>query len=213
MIKIISDRKKLNKQLQELENDYNNGNISKKEYFARKRDIGQELETLQVAERVRRMQGRMGSEKTLDYWSDQENERKKQAEEAEKEEMIKKYITNHDSIKGREIPSKGWLGNRAKISLIAFIALAFIVGTSMGSLLINKPSEVSSVPMLVNDSAFPPVANNTTIITTNYTSTINNTPTSTNPQTPKPEPKPPKPKPKPPEPEPKPPEPEPKPQP
>ena len=51
MIKIISDRKKLNKQLQELENDYNNGNISK-EYFARKRDIGQELETLQVAERV-----------------------------------------------------------------------------------------------------------------------------------------------------------------
>ncbi|MDD3754143.1 MAG: hypothetical protein PHQ17_06290 [Methanobacterium sp.] len=197
MIKITSDRKKLNKELQELENDYNLGNISKKEYFSRKRDLGHELETLQVAERVRRMQGRMGSEKTLDHWSDQENERKKLAEEAEKEEMLKKYITNPNSIKGKQIHTKGWLGKRAKISLIAFIALAFIVGTSMGSLFINEPSEVSSAFMLVNDSAFPPVANNTTTLTINYTSTINHTPTTpTNPQTPDPKPDP-KPKPKP----------------
>ena len=67
----------------------------------------------------------------------------------------------------------------------------------MGSLFINEPSEVSSAFMLVNDSAFPPVANNTTTLTINYTSTINHTPTTpTNPQTPDPKPDP-KPKPKP----------------
>lgn len=181
MIKIVSDRKKLELKFEELEKDYTQGNISKKEYFAQKRDLGQEMETLMAAERVRRMQGRMGSEKTLDHWSEQEDENKKLAEEAEKEEMLKKYITNPNSIKGREIPTREWFGKRAQISLVAFIILAFIVGTSMGSLFINKPSEVSSVPMLVNDSAFPPVANNTTTITTtNYTSTVDYTPTATN---------------------------------
>jgi len=180
MLKIVSDRKKLELKFEELERDYTQGNISKKEYFAQKRDLGRDMETLNAAERVRRMQGRMGSEKTLDHWSEQEDESKKLAEEAEKEEMLKKYITNPNSIKGREIPTREWFGKRAKISLVAFIVLALVVGTSMGFLFINKPSEVSSVSMLVNDSAFPPVANNTTTITsTNYTKTVDYTPTTT----------------------------------
>lgn len=192
MLKIVSDRKKLELKFEELERDYTQGNISKKEYFAQKRDLGRDMETLNAAERVRRMQGRMGSEKTLDHWSEQEDESKKLAEEAEKEEMLKKYITNPNSIKGREIPTREWFGKRAKISLVAFIVLALVVGTSMGFLFINKPSEVSSVSMLVNDSAFPPVANNTTTITsTNYTKTVDYTPTTTtNTPTPEPEPEP-----------------------
>lgn len=192
MLKIVSDRKKLELKFEELERDYTQGNISKKEYFTQKRDLGRDMETLNAAERVRRMQGRMGSEKTLDHWSEQEDESKKLAEEAEKEEMLKKYITNPNSIKGREIPTREWFGKRAKISLVAFIVLALVVGTSMGFLFINKPSEVSSVSMLVNDSAFPPVANNTTTITsTNYTKTVDYTPTTTtNTPTPEPEPEP-----------------------
>ena len=184
MIKIVLDGKKLNKELEELETDYSKGNISKKAYFARKRDIGQKMENLRVADHVRRMQGRMGSEKSLDYWSDQEQEKKKLADEAEKEEMLKQYITNPDSIKGKEIPSREWFGKRAKIGLLAFIALAFIVGTSMGSMFITEPSETASVAMLVNDSAFPPVtANNTTTVTSNTTTTTDNTNTATNTQT------------------------------
>jgi len=205
MLKIVSDRKKLELKFEELERDYAQGNMSKKEYFAQKRDLGQDMETLNAADRVRRMQGRMGSERTLDHWSEQEDENKKLAEEAEKEEMLKKYITNPNSIKGREIPTREWFGKRAQMGLVAFIALALIVGTSMGFLFINKPSEISSVPMLVNDSAFPPVANNTTIITSNYTRTVDYTPTTpTNTPTPEPEPKPePEPEPEPkPEPEP-----------
>lgn len=184
MIKIVLDGKKLKIKLEELEKDYNNGNISKKEYFAQKRNLGLEMETLQAAEHVRRMQGRMGSEKSLDYWSDQEDDKKKLADEAEKEEMIKKYITNPDSIKGNKIPSREWFGKRAKIGLLAFIVLAFVVGTSMGSMFISKPSETPSVSMLVNDSAFLPVANNTTVASnTSYTTTTNTQTTTTTPTT------------------------------
>ncbi|NYB51856.1 MAG: hypothetical protein HVN35_04780 [Methanobacteriaceae archaeon] len=169
MIKIVLDKRKLKKEFEELEREYSKGNISKKEYFARKRDLGQKMETLQAAEHVRRMQGRMGSEKSLDYWSDQQEEEKKLADEAEKEEMFRKYITNPDSIKDKDIPSREWFGKRAKIGLVAFIILAFIVGTSMGSLFFPQPSEAPQVSMVVNSSAFPP-ANNTTS-TTNVSTT------------------------------------------
>ena len=179
MIRIVLSRKKLDQALEELELEYSKGNISKKEYFAQKRDIGQEMETLQAAEHVRRMQGRMGSEKSLDYWSDQEEEKKRLADEAEKQEMLKKYITKPESIKDKKIPSKQWLGKRAKIGLVAFVLLAFVVGTSLGSMFITKPSEVPQVSMSVNASAFLPVpVNNTTTTTSNYT-VADNTPTQT----------------------------------
>ena len=128
-------------------------------------------------------------------------EKKRLADEAEKEEMFKKYITNPDSIKGKDIPRRDWFGKRAKIGLVAFIILAFVVGTSMGSFLIPQPSEVPQVSMMVNSSAFLPVANNTTsnvsTTTTKNTQTVTettptttdtstDTPTDTTPVTPTP---------------------------
>nr|WP_243686721.1 hypothetical protein [Methanobacterium formicicum] len=78
MINIVNSKKKLDRELEELELEYSKGNIDKKEYFARKRDIGQELETFTAVERVRRMQqGGAVPEKTLDDWSAQEEEKKK----------------------------------------------------------------------------------------------------------------------------------------
>ncbi|EKQ52566.1 MAG: hypothetical protein B655_1733 [Methanobacterium sp. Maddingley MBC34] len=187
MIRIVSSKKKLDQTLEELELEYSKGNISKKEYFAQKRDIGQELETLQAAEHVRRMQGRLGSEKSLDYWSDQEDEKKKLADEAEKQEMLKKYITKPESIKGKDMPSREWFGKRAKIGLLAFVILAFVVGTSMGSMLITKPSETPQIAMAVNASAFLPTpVNNTTTTTSNITkttTTTDTTPTTTTTET------------------------------
>ena len=179
MIRIVTSKKRLDQTLEELELEYSKGNISKKEYFAQKRDIGRELETLQAAEHVRRMQGRMGSEKSLDYWSDQEDEKKKLADEAEKQEMLKKYITKPESIKDKDMPSREWFGKRAKIGLLAFIVLAFVVGTSMGSMLITKPSETPQISMAVNASAFLPTpVNNTTTTTSNATKTTTTTDTT-----------------------------------
>lgn len=187
MIRIVTSKKRLDQTLEELELEYSKGNISKKEYFAQKRDIGQELETLQAAEHVRRMQGRLGSEKSLDYWSDQEDEKKKLADEAEKQEMLKKYITKPESIKGKDMPSREWFGKRAKIGLLAFVILAFVVGTSMGSMLITKPSETPQIAMAVNASAFLPTpVNNTTTTTSNITkttTTTDTTPTTTTTET------------------------------
>jgi hypothetical protein len=179
MIRIVSSRKKLDQALEELELEYSKGNISKKEYFAQKRDIGQEMETLQTAERVRRMQQGQGSEKTLDHWADKEEEKKRLADEAEKQEMLKKYITKPESIKDKKMPSRQWMGKRAKIGLVAFVLLAFVVGTSLGSVFITKPSEAPQVSMSVNSSAFLPVpVNNTTTTTSNFT-VADNTPTET----------------------------------
>lgn len=179
MIRIVSSKKKLDQALEELELEYSKGNISKKEYFAQKRDIGQEMETLQTAERVRRMQQGQGSERTLDHWSDEEEEKKRLADEAEKQEMLKKYITKPESIKDKNMPSREWFGKRAKIGLVAFVLLAFVVGTSLGSVFITKPSEVPQVSMSVNASAFLPVpVNNTTTTTSNYT-VADTTPTET----------------------------------
>ena len=91
------------------------------------------METLQTAERVRRMQQGQGSEKTLDHWTDKEEEKKKLADDAEKQEMLKKYITRPESIKNksREMPSREWMGKRAKIGLVAFVLLAFVVGMTL----------------------------------------------------------------------------------
>jgi hypothetical protein len=196
MIRIVSSKKKLDQALEELELEYSKGNISKKEYFAQKRGIGQEMETLQTAERVRRMQQGQGSEKTLDHWTDKEEEKKKLADDAEKQEMLKKYITKPESIKNKSkgLASREWMGKRAKIGLVAFVLLAFVVGTSLGAMFITKPSEVSQVSMSVNASAFLPVpVNNTTTTTSNYTvtktPTKNTTVTKTTP-TPTPQPTP-----------------------
>jgi cytoskeletal protein RodZ len=178
MINIVNSKKKLDRELEELELEYSKGNIDKKEYFARKRDIGQELETFTAVERVRRMQQRgAGPEKTLDDWSDQEEEKKKLADEAEKQEMLKKFITKPESVKARNLPGKERFGNKAKIGLLAFIILAFVVGTSMGSMFISKPSENPQISMAVNASAFlpPEVANNTTTTTTKLNTTTKTT--------------------------------------
>jgi hypothetical protein len=185
MINIVNSKKKLDRELEELELEYSKGNIDKKEYFARKRDIGQELETFTAVERVRRMQqGGAVPEKTLDDWSAQEEEKKKLADEAEKQEMLKKFITKPESVKARNLPGKERFGNKAKIGLLAFIILAFVVGTSMGSMFISKPSENPQISMAVNASAFlpPEVANNTTTTTklnTTTTKTTTNTQVAT----------------------------------
>jgi len=179
MINIVNSKKKLDKELEELELEYSKGNIDQKEYFARKKDIGRELETLTAVERIRRMQqGEAVPEKTLDHWTAQEEEKKKLADEAEKQEMLKKFVTKPTSVKPpKKFPNKERFGKKAKIGLVAFIVLAFIVGTSMGPMLIPKPSETPNIAMTVNESAFlpPEMANNTTNTTTKLNTTVKTT--------------------------------------
>ena len=167
---IISDKEKLVKSLRELEFEFAQGNISKSAYNLQKKDLNNRLETLAVAERVKRLQGKGESEKTLDYWADKKNE--EQAAE-EKEELMRKYMTSNKArnLKYSEVKKGGM--NRNRTVLTAFVALIFFVGIGFGFFLLNGSSESAAVPMQVNQSAFPTVHNNTTNITNDTTLSTN----------------------------------------
>lgn len=174
MIDIISDKEKLLKSLRELEFEHAQGNISDGNYSSQKKAIARELETLEVADRVKRLQGKGNTERPLEYW-----EEKKKAEDAieEKEELMKKFVTHSNeiySVKNSKIKDKGV--NKNRVMAFALLAVIFFSGIGFGVLLMKVPSESVAVPMTVNDSAFP-TFNNTTNITEDVTEVVD---TSTN---------------------------------
>ncbi|MDP3623601.1 MAG: hypothetical protein Q8R66_06705, partial [Methanobacteriaceae archaeon] len=107
MIK-ISKIEQLLKNLEDLEKDLEAGNIPKKQYESLKKQYTNRLETLEAAERVKRMQGRGTSEKTLDHWASQS---KLEKDEEEQKELIKKYVTTpkptRSQAKAASTASKG----------------------------------------------------------------------------------------------------------
>ncbi len=124
-----------------------------------------------AADRIKRLQGKDVTEKSLDYWSDK---KKEEDEIEEKEALIKKYVTTPKTAPVSQTKSSGM--SRGKVSLMVFLVLAFFVGTGYGVYVMSLPANNSSgVSMTVNDSAFP-VVNNTT---TNTTLTKNTTKTTT----------------------------------
>ena len=167
MIDIVSQKEKLIKRLKELETEYNQGYLPKNDFIRQKEYLSQQLEALEVADRVKRLQGKQGSEKSLDYWSEKEKENQGIVDQEEKEELLKKYVTKPQTIEKN--PENGWLSNRAKIIISVILIVGFLVGTAFGVSVISKTSELSQVSMIVNDSAFP--AKNITNITKNTTTT------------------------------------------
>jgi hypothetical protein len=124
-----------------------------------------------AADRIKRLQGKDVTEKSLDYWSDK---KKEEEEIEEKEALIKKYVTTPKKAPVSQTKSSGM--SRGKVSLLVFLVIAFFVGTGYGVYVMSLPANNSSgVSMTVNDSAFP-VINNTT---TNTTLTKNTTKTTT----------------------------------
>ena len=165
MIDIVSQEDKIIKRLKELENDYNQGILSKNDFLRQKNYLSRQLEALEVANRVRRLQGKQGSEKSLDYWSEKEKEKKGIEDQEEKEELLKKYSTKPLI---EENTRNGMFSNRTKIIISIILIVGFLVGTAFGVSVLSKTSE-SPKSMVVNDSAFPP--KNITNITKNTTTT------------------------------------------
>jgi F0F1-type ATP synthase assembly protein I len=161
MIEIASPKEQTIKRLKELENEYNQGNLPKNDFIRQKKYLIQQLEALEVADRVRRLQGKQGSEKSLDYWSEKEKEKEDVEDQEEKEELLKKYSTKPQVIE--EKPGNGRFSNRAKIIISILLIVGFLVGIVFGVSVISKTSESPQVSMIVNDSAFP--AKNITNIT------------------------------------------------
>jgi hypothetical protein len=164
----IASQKEMIKRLKELENEYNQGNLPKNDFIRQKKYLTHQIEALEVADRVRALQGKQGSEKSLDHWSEENIEKKVVEDQEEKEELQKKYMTKPRTTE--ETPRNGGFSNRAKIIIAIVLIIGFIVGTAFGISAISKTSKSPQVSMVVNDSAFP---------AKNITNFTNNTTTST----------------------------------
>lgn len=159
------EKNRIQKSLNELENEFKNGNISKSQYEFQKRRLIEKLETLAVAERVMKLQGKKTEEASTTTSTDDDND-----------ELFKKYITS-PGLKEKNIKSGKRFSYNTVIASALLIA-AFVIGIGFGIYSLNIPEEVSSVSLYTNDSAFPPfVLNNTTNATnaTNSTKLLNAT--------------------------------------
>ena len=206
MIK-ISKIEQLLKNLEDLEKDLEAGKIPKKQYISLKKQYTNRLDTLQAAERIKRMQGRSTSENTLDHWA---SKSKIEKDEEEQEELIKKYVTTPKPTRSKAkakaaTSASSSKGGISRIGIIAgvLLALAFFVGTGFGVMMLNAPVTADNGTVTVNQTAFPLIENLTTNTTSsNHTSTnttksnkthsgsSNNTPTPTPTPTPDPTPTP-----------------------
>jgi hypothetical protein len=161
MIDIKSDKEKVIRSLQELEFEFAQGNVSEKAYNSQKRELTSKLETLEVADRVKRLQGKGEAEKPLEYWTE-----KKEAEEANqaKEELMKKFITSSSPSypKAKKVTNR----NQRKAVIYTVLALIFVSGIGFGVFLMKIPGESAAVTMTINQSAFPVVSNDTNVTNT-----------------------------------------------
>jgi hypothetical protein len=157
MIK-ISKKEQLLKNLEELEKDLEAGKIPKKQYESLKKQHNNRIETLEAAERIKRMQGRGSSEKSLDHWV---TKNKSAKDEKEQEQLIKKYVTIPKPSKNQNKSKKSTI---PKIGILAgvLLAIAFFVGTGFGVFMFNGEAAVDEGMVLVNETAFPLVENLTT---------------------------------------------------
>ncbi|AEG19136.1 hypothetical protein [Methanobacterium paludis] len=112
-------------------------------------------------------------------------QKKEKKDIEEKEELIEKFVTmpspkasKRRSLSKRAQKAKKKETSRVKLAAIAFLVVAFLVGTSLGVYFMKSPAETPSVSMFINASAFP-VATNTTSVITNNTTKTNTTKTNT----------------------------------
>ena len=160
MIEISLEKERVIKSLKELEKEYSKGNIPKNHYDFQKRKLREQLETFDVADRVRKLQGKETADVT-----DEETDI-----EDENGELFKKFITP-PGLKEKNIKPKGKSTN-TKIAAGVLVA-AFFIGIVFG-VYGFIPQQVSSSSLFTNDTAFPPFANNSTN-TTNMTNSTNMT--------------------------------------
>lgn len=161
MIEISIERDKILRSLKELEKEFNSGNIPKSHYLFQKRQLNEQLETFNVADRVRKLQGKEVAETPVDNQKDEE----------EDEELFKKYITA-PGLKKKNVKSGRFSQN--KLIAGALLALAFIIGIGFGLYTLSIPDGMSGTSLATNDSAFPPFVLNNTTNSTNSTNMTKN---------------------------------------
>ena len=154
MNNISQDKEKLLKLLEELEEEYQAGNISDDKYNYLSKQYEDRLSDIVAVDKIRAMQGKKIVEKPVIYSKKLTDEKSKE----EDEELIDKYVID---TKKEEKELKAF--NKRIIAVIAIVclAVAFIAGIGFGIFNFDFPSTQNTV-VTVNETAFPIVKSNGT---------------------------------------------------
>ena len=166
------DRKKLMQILKNLERDYEAGLISEEKYLYLSDQYKHKIETIEVSDRIRAMQGKEETPSSLNSKNDV-SERYRE----EKEQLVRKYIHNPETYNISNKPKESSSTSPWYIALaVVFLLIAFGAGITFGMSSIGFDGDVAhmlSGSATINDTAFPEVKINKSI-SRNYTKSYSN---------------------------------------
>ena len=169
------DRKKLMQILSNLERDYEAGLISEEKYLYLSDQYRHKIETIEVSDRIRAMQGK---EETPSSIKSRYDDSQKYREE--KEKLVRKYIHNPETYTVSKKPEESSSTSPWYIALaVVFLLVAFGAGITFGMSSIGLGGDVGdiiSAGATINDTAFPEVKVNKSL-SYNYTKSYSNTTT------------------------------------
>ena len=166
------DRKKLMQILKNLERDYEAGLISEEKYRFLYDQYMHKINTIEVSDRIRAMQGK---EETPSSFNSRYDVSDKYREE--KEQLVRKYVHNPETYSVSKKPESSSTNPWYVAFAVIFLLLAFGAGITFGMTNINLDGDVthmlSGSGATINDTAFPEVKINKTL-THNYTKSYSN---------------------------------------
>ena len=175
------DKQKLMQILNNLEKDYEEGLISEEKFIYLSNQYKHKIETIDVSNRIRAMQGRKGSDESSRYARDRIQEgcdrfcsyciipyaRGPVRSREEDENLVRKYIQNPESYtfskpEKKEEKSSPWYS----VLAIVFLLVAFGVGITFGISTFGIDGSIPDIiggTATINDTAFPQVVKNKTV--------------------------------------------------
>ena len=167
------DRKKLMQILDNLQRDYEAGLISEEKYLYLSDQYRHKIETIEVSDRIRAMQGK---EETPSSIRSRHDDSQKYREE--KEKLVRKYIHNPETYTVSKKEEESSTTSPWYIALaVVFLLVAFGAGITFGMSSIGLDGDVGnmlSASATINDTAFPEVKVNKSL-SYNYTKSYSNT--------------------------------------
>ena len=167
------DRKKLMQILHNLERDYEAGLISEEKYLYLSDQYRHKIETIEVSDRIRAMQGKEETPSSIKSRIDDS-----QKYQEEKEKLVRKYIHNPETYTVSKKPEESSSTSPWYIALaVVFLLVAFGAGITFGMSSIGLGGDVGDIissGATINDTAFPEVKVNKSL-SYNYTKSYSNT--------------------------------------
>ena len=168
------DRRKLMQILDNLQRDYEAGLISEEKYLYLSQQYRHKIETIEVSDRIRAMQGKEETPSSIkSRYDDSQRYRE------EKEKLVRKYIHNPESYTVTKKEEESSSTSPWYIALaVIFLLVAFGAGISFGMSSIGVDGGVADMlsghDAKINDTAFPEVKVNKSL-SYNFTKSYSNT--------------------------------------